>query len=539
MHAQIRETMKNVSSEKSVLVSTNPATLEAVGEVTQASPESVEDAVRQSREAFSAWCSLGLSVRSKILKRAQQLLLDRNEEIARWITLEMGRPFVESMVMELEASVDLIGYYADRSGRLLADRRLPLHSAFFLRRKSMVCPRPLGPIGVIAPWNWPLLIPLGCIIPALLAGNTVVFKPSELTPLVGQKIGEVLWEAGVPERAFHVVHGRGEIGRVLVDSDVEKVFFTGSTEVGQRIMVQAAASLRKVVLEMGGSDPAVVCDDVDLDFASSGVLWGGMNNCGQNCNSVERVFVQKPVLEGFLERLVDKAKRLRTGDGMALDTDVGPLASQAQRDKMRAIVQKCIDAKGRILCGGGPVETLPGNFFQPTIIHHDSIPPFLPNEEIFGPILIVIPVSDDEEAVRLANSSTFGLAASVWTGNPKRGEALAKQIDSGSVMVNDVVVSFGMSETNWTGIKKSGIGWVHGQKGMDEMVNLQYINRDPQDNMQKFWWFPYSQGMVKGIKAGMVFLHGSGLFRKMKAIPITLRHFTGYLLINRRRKDKW
>lgn len=481
---------------------------------------------------------MGTDRRSVILHRAQQLLISRSEEIGRLITLEMGRPFVESMTTELESSVDLLGYYAKKGKRFMRPRRVQLHNILFMRRKSLVLPQPLGALGVIAPWNWPLLIPLGCIVPALSTGNTVVFKPSELTPLTGRKIGELFWEAGVPENAFHVVQGRGETGRALVSSNVEKIFFTGSTEVGGRILEQAAPLLKKVVLEMGGSDAAVVCGDADLDFASSGVLWGGMNNCGQNCNSVERLFVHRSILDDFLKLLIEKAGRIRVGDGMDSRTDMGPLASGDQLNKIETGVEKSLSANGRILFGGRRSRLLPGYFFEPTVLFHETLPGFLPEEELFGPILIVIPVTDDMEAVRLANQSVFGLAASVWTRNPKRGEAIATKLDAGSVMINDVVVSFGITEASWTGIKKSGVGWVHGEKGMDEMVNLKYLNRDPQDRMQKFWWFPYTDGMRDGIRAGMVFMHGSGLRRKAATLPKIIRFFLGYLVMNKRRPDK-
>ncbi len=530
--------MIDPASNPSTLTSINPATMEKVGQVAVSNAEQVHESVRLAGEAFPAWRDATAAARAGILKKAQQLLISKSEDMAACITKEMGRPFVESMVMEVESTVDLIGYCAGRTAGLMRPRKTSLHHLLFKRRKSVVIPQPLGALGVIAPWNWPLLIPMGCIVPALATGNTVVFKPSELTPLTGRKIGELLWEAGVPEGVFRVVQGKAGTGHALAASKVEKLFFTGSTEVGRRIMEQAAPSLKKVVLEMGGNDAAVVCEDADLDFTSSGILWGGMNNCGQNCNSVERVFVHRKVIGGFIGRLVEKSKRLRVGDGMNPGTDMGPLASTGQIGKMESIIRKSKDQNGRVLCGGNRPAGLPGYFFEPAILFHETMPAFLPGEELFGPVLVVIPVRDDDEAVRMANQSVFGLSASVWTGNAKRGEALAARLETGSVMVNDVVVSFGITEASWTGIKKSGVGWVHGEKGMDEMLNLKYVNRDPQDRMQKYWWFPYGNGMVKGIKAGMVFMHGSGIGRKMKAMPRTLVSFTGYLLGNRRKRGK-
>ena len=520
------------------LKSINPATLEVVGEVEATPPKKVESIVEQARQAFSVWRDLGLEARTRILKRAQQCLLDECEAFAGLITEEMGRPVVESMVMELEASVDLMGYYTKRAERFLGDRRVPLHNVFFKRRRSTLHFEPLGVLGVISPWNWPLLIPLGCIVPALLAGNAVVFKPSELTPLFGLKIRELFLEAGLPDGVFQVVQGAAAVGKALVESRVEKIFFTGSTAVGQEVMEEAARSFRKAVLEMGGSDPAIVCEDADLDVSSSGIVWGGYSNCGQNCNGVERVYVNETIARAFIDRIVEKVKQLRVGNGASPDTDVGPLASEAQRDKMENIVRNAVNKGAEVLTGGHRMDGLPGYFFEPTVILWDKAIPQPVDEEIFGPIVYVTPVKDDDEAVGLANRSTFGLAGSVWTASVRRGRQIAHRLESGTVMINDVIVSFGMSEVSWTGVKRSGVGWVHGEKGLDEMVNIKYINRDPQSHTQKFWWFPYNAGMVRGMKAGMDFLFARRLGAKLKSIPDVLRSFTGYLVLNRKRGDK-
>ena len=296
--------------------------------------------------------------------------------------------------------------------------------------------------------------------------------------------------------------------------------------------------MKKVVLEMGGSDAAIVCEEADLDIASSGVLWGGMANCGQNCNAIERVILLKHSAAEFTERLMAKMKNIRIGDGMDRGTDMGPLASASQKQKMESIVRKCKARGSQCLAGGEGIAGRAGYFFQPTLLYQHRSDAFPTDEEIFGPILMAACVKDDEEAVRLANQSPFGLAASVWTGNRRRGETIARKLECGSVMINDCVVSFGITESNWTGIKRSGIGWVHGEKGLDEMVNLQYINADPQNHIQKFWWFPYSEGMVRGMKAAMQFLHSSRLRKRIRALPAVFRHFTAYLLTNRIRSDK-
>jgi succinate-semialdehyde dehydrogenase/glutarate-semialdehyde dehydrogenase len=527
--------MKNSNSK---IASTNPATREIIDRVTITSQTEVNNLAERASQAFPSWRDKGYEKRARIIKNAQQLLLEKSETFARLITQEMGRPYVESLTIEIPGTVDLMGYYAKRAEEFLNTQSLPLHNLFFKRRKSTIHIEPLGLLGIISPWNWPLLIPVGCLVPALLAGNAVLFKPSEITPLLSIKIRELFLEAGVPEDILQIVQGYAPAGRALVDSSVEKVFFTGSTEVGQKIMTHASNSLKKVVLEMGGSDPAIVCADANLDNCSSGILWGGFNNCGQNCNSIERVYVNKHVYDRFINALLEKLDQLHIGNGMDVNTDIGPLATEMQLAKMVSIVKKAEEQGGRILAGGNVLNVERGYFFEPTVILWDRSLPPPSDEEIFGPVIYTTPVVDDHEAIFLANRSSFGLSSSVWTSSLKRGELIAQRIESGSVMVNDSVVSFGIAEASWTGIKKSGIGWVHGKKGMDEMVNFKYIYGDPQFRQQKFWWFPYSNKMIIAMKKGMIFLFGKSLRKKICALPQTLKHFFSYLVFNRKRNDK-
>jgi succinate-semialdehyde dehydrogenase/glutarate-semialdehyde dehydrogenase len=517
----------------------NPSTMEEIGEVNITPPEQVEQIVCEAREAFPAWRDLGLKKRASTIKKGQQLLLERCESFARLITAEMGRPYVEALALEVEAAADLMGYYSRNAKTFLSDRKVSLGHPLFKRRMSRFLYEPLGVLGIISPWNWPLLIPMGCIVPALLSGNAVVFKHSELTPLIAEKMKELFIDAGVPEKVMQVVQGSGETGKALVDSSVEKIFFTGSTGVGQKVMQQAAGNLKKVVLELGGSDPAIICQDADIDITASGIAWGGFNNCGQNCNSIERAFVHEKIAEEFIQKLQEKTASLKIGDGMNQSTDIGPLTSEAQFNKIVQIIAAEIKNGSEVLLGGNPVPSAgKGFFYEPTIILRDKNQTQPVDLEVFGPIVLVTIVSSDEEAVRLANDSSFGLTASVWTADKKRGLHIARQLQTGSVMINDSIVSFGMPEADWTGIKNSGIGWVHGEKGLDEMVNIKYLNYEPQFHTQKFWWFPYSRKMSDAMHAVMHFLFSQKITKRLKALPPIIKNFTGYLLRNRKRKDK-
>ena len=527
-----------MANSEGLIQSINPASGEIVGQVKQTTPQQLAEIVSSTRAAANIWGRMSLSKRADILRNVQQLLLDRQHEVARLITSEMGRPLVESLTVELPPSIDLIGYYARRANRLLAEKKLPLHHPFFKRRESRVICQPLGVLGIISPWNWPLLIPLGCIVPALMAGNGVIFKPSELTPLVGQTIRELFLEAGLEPDVFQVVQGRAQLGKALVESTVDKIFFTGSTEVGIKVMQGAAGDLKNVVLELGGSDPAIVCHDANLDICTSGILWGAFNNCGQNCNGVERVFVDQGLEERFTDLLISKVNQLRIGNGLDENVDLGPLVSLQQQNKMTGIVERARSLGAQVLVGGRAFTKNSGAFFEPTILRWQQAIPLPENDEIFGPIVHIIPVKSESEAVELANRSNFGLAASVWTQNAERGRRIARQLEAGSVMINDVIVSFGITEVDWTGIKRSGVGWVHGDRGFMEMVNAKYINRNPQSGTHQFWWFPYSAKMSGAIESAMKFLFSRNIAQRLKALTKTVKAFGASFIRNRPRKDK-
>lgn len=521
------------------LCSINPATSKEVGKVALTPPTQVKKIVKHAWTAFPDWRDRGLEKRATILKKVQQQLLCHSDEFADLITREMGKPIQESLGLEVHSCIDVIGYYVKNADKFLGDQRVPLHQLLFKRRGSRLHFEPLGVLGIISPWNWPLLIPLNSIVPALLAGNVVVFKHSELTPILAEKLRDLLVGNGVPEHVFQIIQGGGEQGKALVESAVVKIFFTGSTKVGKNIYFSAARQLKKCVLEMGGSDAAVVCSDADPEYASSGILWGGFSNSGQNCNSIERVFVHQDIFDSFIVKLERKVKKIRLGDGESEEVDMGPLVSQQQIDKITQIVEQSKRVGDTILTGGKPLSNKDGYFFQPTIIIRKTSLINENMEELFGPVIFVTRVSNDKEAVRLANKSKYGLAASVWTNKKKKGMQIARSLHTGTVMINDVIVSFGMAEAGWTGVKQSGIGWVHGEKGLDEMVNIKYINSEPQNKMQKMWWFPYSSSMLRAFRPALQFLFSGYWWKRISNVFAVLKRMGSYVIFNRRRFDKW
>jgi succinate-semialdehyde dehydrogenase/glutarate-semialdehyde dehydrogenase len=473
--------------------SVNPATGELLREIECANVEAVNAAVERARAAQSAWAELGLRKRIALLKAFQGRLYARKSEIAAAITREAGKPLAEALVTEVLVVLDAARFLIDNAWGLLRDEPVP-HANIVTKLKSgWLVREPHGVIGIISPWNYPFSIPATETLAALVAGNTVILKPSELTPLVALELASLLHSAGVPRDTFQVVIGEGPVGAALMRSSIDKLVFTGSVTTGKRIAAAAAERLLPVVLELGGKDPMLVLDDADVDVASSAAVWGAFVNAGQACLSVERCYVHRSLYEPFAKACADKTKQLRIGNGMEAHTDVGPMIQERQ---VRIVESHVEDAKARgarVLAGGRRLQEIGPNFYAPTVLADVTHDMRIMREETFGPVLPVMACDNDDEAVRLANDSEYGLAASVWTRDAKRGQRLARRIHAGTVMVNDVISCFGISEAPHGGVKASGVGRTHGRFGLDEMVRVKYLDTDRMPRMKKVWWHGYGE----------------------------------------------
>jgi len=483
------------------VVSVNPATGETLREFECASDLEVADAIARGRAAQPEWFGIGTRRRVALLKNFQSLLHERKTEIARSITREAGKPYVEALTTEVMVVLDAARFYIENACRLLHDESLP-HGNLAMKTKSgRIVREPYGVVGIVSPWNYPFSIPATEALAGLVAGNAIVVKPSELTPLVALELASLLHRAGVPEDIFQVLVGDGATGAALVNSAIDKLVFTGSVPAGKLIAQAAASRLLPVVLELGGKDPMLVLDDADIDTASSGAIWGAFVNAGQTCLSVERCYVQQKLYQPFLEACVRKANQLRVGDGMNPESDMGPMINERQ---LRIVEQQVEDAKARgarVLAGGTRLPELGPNFYAPTVLADVGHDMRIMREETFGPVLPIMPFDTDDEAIRLANDSGYGLAASVWTRDRARGEAVARRIAAGTVMVNDVVSCFGISEAPHGGIKASGIGRTHGRFGLEEMVRVKYVDSDRLPGVKKVWWYSYGEKFTRQIES--------------------------------------
>jgi acyl-CoA reductase-like NAD-dependent aldehyde dehydrogenase len=483
------------------VVSTNPATGEVLRELECAGELEVRASISQARSAQPSWAGLSVGNRIAILRKFQRLLHNNKAEVSTLITREAGKPYVEALLTEVLVVLDATRFLIDNAFGFLREQPVPHESVAMKAKRGRILRVPHGVIAVVSPWNYPLSIPAVDTLAALVTGNAVALKPSEFTSLIALKLESLLREAGVPKEIFQVLVGDGATGAALLNSEIDKLIFTGSVPTGKRIAQAAAARLLPVVLELGGKDPMLVLDDADLDVASSAAVWGAFVNAGQACLSVERCYVHRSHYAPFLEACVAKTRQLRVGNGIDPQTDVGPMIHERQLSIVESQVEGAVAQGARVLAGGSRLPELGPNFYAPTVLADVTQDMRIMREETFGPVLSVAPFDSDEEAIRLANDSDFGLAASVWTHDRKRGEAIARQIQAGTVMVNDVISCFGISEAPHGGVKASGIGRAHGQFGLEEMVRVKYLDTDRLPRLKKLWWYGYGESLTRQMEA--------------------------------------
>jgi len=498
------------------LISTNPATGEEVGRVRIATPDEVRDAVSRAREAFAEWKRTPFIERRQLVMKAREVILSELDEIAHLISDESGKPFGEAIAMEIAPVLDLMQYFARKAEKMLRPKRIGIGLYALMGRSSKIVYHPLGVVGVIPAWNYPFSIPLGETVMALLAGNTVVIKPSELTPLVGLKIEEIFEKAGAPKGLVQVVAGGGETGAALVEAAPDKIMFTGSVATGKKIAAAAAKNLTSTVLELGGKDPMIVFEDANLELAAGAAVWGAFCNAGQSCSSVERLYVHESVADEITKLIVEKTRALKQGPGDREDVSIGPMSSQRQLQIVEDHVNDFRENGAKVEIGGKGSGSL---FFEPTVISGASNDMRAMKEETFGPTLPIATFKTEEEAIRLANDSEFGLTASVWTRDRSKGRRVAEQIEAGSVCVNEVLYTHGIGQTPWGGFKNSGRGRTHGREGLMELVQPQHIHINQLALLPDAWWMPYSSNAVKTFRKFATNFASGSLWKTTQMMP--------------------
>ena len=504
-----------IANETDEIISYNPATGEEFGRVENTSAEDVKTAVKIGREAFQNWRKTSFAERKTFIMKAREVILSEMDEIARLISDESGKPVAEALSMEIAPVLDLMQYFARNAEKLLKPRKIGIGLYGLLGRSSKIIYQPLGVVGIIPAWNYPFSIPLGEAVMSLMAGNTVVLKPSELTPFIGLKIGEIFEKAGLPENVVQVVTGAGATGAALVESAPDKIMFTGSVATGKRIAEAAAKNLTSVVLELGGKDPMIVFADANLELAANAAVWGAFCNSGQSCSSVERLYVEESAVEELTRKIVEKVKNLKQGAGSNETTDIGAMSSEKQLQIVADHVESFEKEGAKILTGGKHHEL----FFEPTVIGNANNSMRAMQEETFGPTLPIATFKTEEEAIKLANDSEFGLTASVWTRDLTRGKRVAERIEAGTVCVNEVLYTHGIGQTPWGGFKNSGNGRTHGIEGLMELVQPQHIHVNNLAILPDAWWMPYGSNAIKTFKYFARYFSTGSMLQTTKALP--------------------
>ena len=506
------------------LESTSPATGQRLGAVPVTAPAEVERIVRSVAQVQPFWAQLTLADRGRYLERMAQVVIDEADQIRDLIVREQGKPRNEALSMEVLPSLDALHWIGRAGQKLLADEEVPMRQLYLRSKRATLIYEPLGVVGIISPFNHPWSIPLAQVAQALMAGNGVVLKPASLTPLVGERIGRAFERAGLPDGLLRVVHGPGT-GEAIVSSSVSKVFFTGSVEAGRQVGERCARQLKGSVLALGGKDPMIVLEDADIEHAAAGALWGGFANAGQSCAGIERAYVMREVSERFIAALAAGAQRLRIGNPLSWDTEIGPLSSREQFEHVRCLVDEAVAAGAELRCGG-PVEAPPGlsgSYFGPAVLTGVTRDMRIMREEILGPVLAVAIVESEDEAVALANDSPFGLGASVWTSDRCKGELFARELEAGMVWINDHMFSHAACQCPWGGTKDSGLGRTQSRFGLYECVNAKLRTWEP-STIRDPWWHPYDETLGRALRQTATVLYGRPSIRagalRQGAVPL-------------------
>jgi acyl-CoA reductase-like NAD-dependent aldehyde dehydrogenase len=479
-------------------------------------PSGASAAVARARSAQLSWAELSVDARLQRLEPLRDRILDRAEQIASLVHEEVGKPEVEALLGEVLPSADVVGYWTTAIAELLEASPLRLDWMAYPGKEGVIRREPRGVVALIMPWNFPVALPLRTIVPALLAGNAIVFKPSEVTPRSGALVAD-LFEGLVPDGLVTVVQGAGDAGAELCAADVDLVVFTGSVATGRKVAHACAEKLVPCSLELGGKDAAIVLSDANLDRAAHGIVWGAMMNAGQNCASVERVYVERSVAEEFTAKVVAAVSKLRSG------ADVGPLATEAQRAIVARHVEDAKAAGAKVLAGGVGGDGDPRSY-APTVVRVDSEDTALMKDETFGPVLPIVVVEGAEDAVERANASRYGLTASVWTRSRDQGEVLARKLRAGVVTINNHGFTGALPAAPWSGVGETGWGITGSPLALEALTRPRFVLAERGRRRSELWWFPYTPALrTLAVSMAIVRSGTRGIVEKLRAVAALVR----------------
>jgi acyl-CoA reductase-like NAD-dependent aldehyde dehydrogenase len=488
----------------------NPATGDVLTTIPILGADAIEQMAAPARAAQPGWAGAGFDGRARVLRRAQKWMLDNADRIIDVVVSESGKTHEDAQIADFGYTVSALGFWAKEAPKYLADERVPSwNNPIAIGKKLVIRYAPIGVVGVIGPWNYPIANSFGDCIPALAAGNSVILKPSEITPLSSLLLEEMMLECGLPEHVLQVATGDGSTGAALI-KHVDCVMFTGSEKTGKNVLVEASEAMIPCYLELGGKDPMIVCADANIDRAANAAAFYSMNNAGQVCISVERVYVEAPVYDEFVQKVSDNVRRLRQGvPARAGSVDIGAVTCPPQLEIVDSHVRDAVQKGAKVLAGGHKRPGA-GRFYEPTVLVDVDHTMKIMQEETFGPTLPIMKVADVEEGVRLANDSRYGLQASVWTKDVARGEELARRIEAGVVCVNDAQVNYTALNLPMGGWKWSGMGTRHGANGIRKYCKIQSLLVTRRALKREPFMFPYRASQTMLLRRLFKLMYGRG-----------------------------
>jgi acyl-CoA reductase-like NAD-dependent aldehyde dehydrogenase len=485
-------------------ISYNPATGEEVSRVPNTDLTEIPAIFARARAAQRAWAARSFAERKRSILKMRDYVVDHAEELAEIVSRENGKSRMDALTTEVIPCALAADWYGKHAEKSLAPRKLPMGSLLFFNKKNVLERVPLGVVGVISPWNYPLSIPFGEVVMGLMAGNAVLLKVAAATIGVGVAIEKIVAAGELPEGLFHhVVGSGGRISQAFFDNRVDKLFFTGSVPTGKTLMRAAAETLTPLSLELGGKDPMIVLADADLERAANGACWAGYQNAGQSCGGVERVYVHESVFEAFVDLMAKKTRAMRHGADTDHEVDMGAMTTEEQLETVKKQVADAVAHGARIVAQSRPTVNTNGFFHPATLMVDVDHSMDLMREETFGPVVPVMKFRTIEEAIELANDSSMALTSSVWTRDLALGRQIARKLESGVTTINDHLYTHGQSETPWGGWKESGIGRTHSALGLEEMTQPKLVNWDLAPARRNVWWFPFDRTSYQTMLAAL------------------------------------
>lgn len=502
----VKEPAVEATKPLGTTVAVNPATLEEVARIENTDLSKMPEYFRQAREAQKLWASYSWSQRKRHLLKMRDYIVAHADELSTIVSRNNGKSRIDALATEVVPCALASNWYARNAKKALKPKQLPMSSILFFNKRNRLIRVPLGVVGIISPWNYPLSIPFGEVVMGLAAGNAIFLKVAAATIGVGQAIDRIVQAGELPEGLFrHIVGSGSGVSRAFFDNKIDKIFFTGSVPTGKILMKAASEHLTPLSLELGGKDPMIVMADANLERATNGAAWAGYQNAGQSCAGVERVYVHESVYDEFVELLAKKTRAMRHGEDANFEVDMGAMTTQDQADIVKHQVEDALAKGARIVAQSSPVGTCKGYFYPATLlvdVNHDME---IMKEETFGPVLPVMKFKTVDEAIALANDSTMALTSSIWTRNIRQGKKIAAKLESGATTINDHLYTHGQSETPWGGWKESGLGRTHSALGLEEMTQAKLINWDLVPSKRNIWWFPFNPKTYEAMMAAMRF----------------------------------